>query len=170
MLIKNLNIITSLLLLSLFSTIATTAVKANTLETKELPSSSEFSAEPENYILSQSLGHDEYKGEPQLSWNDYQRGTIVGKNGSHISVITEDGTLIHQRNELPGEIGELAVGQVGETVLIVEEDGKKVVLEEAHPAWVEILQQDYEFSIDNDARLDPPLQARTAPLWRQLGY
>ena len=161
MLIKNLNILTSLLLLSLFSTISTNAVKANTLETKELPSSSEFSAEPENYLLSQSLGHQEYLGEPQMSWNDYQTGTIVGKNGSSISVITEDGTLIH---------GEWEIGSVGDTVLIVDEDGITEVIDSAYPAWVGTLEQDYEFSIDNDARLDPPLQERTAPLWRQLGY
>ena len=161
MLIKNLNILTSLLLLSLFSTISTNAVKANTLETKELPSSSEFSAEPENYLLSQSLGHQEYLGEPQMSWDDYQTGTIVGKNGSNISVITEDGSLIH---------GEWEIGSVGDTVLIVDEDGRAEVIDSAYPAWVGTLEQDYEFSIDNDARLDPPLQERTAPLWRQLGY
>ena len=96
-----------------------------------------------------------------MSWNDYQTGKIVGKNGSNISVITEDGSLIH---------GEWEIGSVGDTVLIVDEDGRTEVLEAAHPAWVGTLEQDYEFSIDNDARLDPPLQARTAPLWRQLGY
>ena len=170
MLIKNLNVLTSLLLLSLFSTISINAAKANTLETEELPSPSEFSEEQENYLISQSLGHEEYDGGPQMSWNDYQTGTIVGKNGSHISVVGEDGTLIHHRNELPGRIGATLSGQVGDTVLIVEEDGKKVVLQEAHPFWVETLQQDYEFSFDNDSRLDPPLQARTTPLWRQLGY
>ena len=169
MLIKNLNLLTSLLLLSLFSTISINAAKANNEETKELRDSSDLSAEQEPYILSQSLGHKEYLGEPQMSWNDYQTGTIVGKHGSTLSVVTEDGTLIHHRNELPGEIGELAVGRVGESVLIVEEDGKKVVLEEAHPAWVGTLQQDYGFSKENDYRSNPPLEARTAPLWQSLG-
>ena len=161
MLIKNLNLLTTLLLLSLFSTISINTAKANTGETKELRESSEFSAEQEPYILSQSLGHKEYLGEPQMSWNDYQTGTIVGKNGSNLSVVTQDGALIH---------GEWEIGEVGDSVLIVEEGGKKEVLESAHPAWVGTLQEDYGFSKDNDYRSNPSLEARTAPLWRQLGY
>ncbi len=156
MLIKNLNVLTSLLLLSLFTTISTNAAKANTLETKELQSPSEFAAEQEPYLLSQSLGHSEFAG-----WDDYQTGRIVGKNGSVISVIGEDGTLIH---------GGWEVGSVGDSVLIVEKDGKQEVIESASPAWVGTMEQDYEFKKEKDHRSDPELEARTAPLWQQLGY
>ena len=162
MLIKNINLLSNLLLLSVFSIISTNVAQANRLETKELQLqlSSEFPVEQEQYLISQSLGHNEYKGEPQMSWRDYQTGTVVGKNGSVISVVGDDGRLIH---------GGL-VGEVGDTVLLVEENGKTVVLEAAHPAWVGKLQEDSGFSIENDQRSDPPLEARTAPLWQALGY
>ena len=160
MLIKNIKILSNLLLLLVFCSISTNAAKANSIEERELQPSSELSAEKEQYLISQSLGHQEYKGEPQMSWNDYQTGTIVGVNGSVVSVLADDGTLLHAG----------LVGSVGDTVLIVEEDGKRVVLESAHPAWVGTLEQDYSFSKENDSRSDPPLQERTAPLWRALGY
>ena len=160
MLIKNIKILSNLLLLLVFCSISTNAAKANSIEEKDLQSSSELPAEQEQYLISQSLGHQEYKGEPQMSWNDYQTGTIVGVNGSVASVLADDGTLLHAG----------VVGSVGDTVLIVEENGNKVVLESAYPAWVGTLEQDYNFSKENDFRSDPPLQERTAPLWKALGY
>ena len=159
--IRNLNVLNGTLLLLIFSALSTNAVKANSLETKELQTPSEFSATQEHYLIAQSLGHEEWAGKPQMSWNDYQTGRVVGKNGSNLSVIADDGTLIH---------GDWEAAEIGDTVLIVEEDGKKEVLEAAHPAWVEVLEQESAFTKENDQRSDPPLEVRTAPLWRQLGY
>ena len=155
--IRNLNVLNGTLLLLIFSALSTNAVKANSLETKELQTPSEFSAAQEHYLIAQSLGHEEWDGKPQMSWNDYQTGRVVGKNGSNLSVIADDGTLIH---------GDWEAAEIGDTVLIVEEDGKKEVLE----AWVEVLEQESAFTKENDQRSDPPLEVRTAPLWRQLGY
>ena len=158
MLIKNIKTLSNLLLFLVLCSISTNAAKANTIENKELQSTSESIAEP--YLISQSLGHNEYDGRPQMSWDDYQRGTIVGVNGSVASIIADDGTLLHAGG----------VGSIGDTVLIGQEDGKTVVLQASEPAWVGTLQQDYEFSIEKDRRSDPPLEARTAPLWQALGY
>ena len=162
MLIKNIKIMGNLLLLLVFCTISTTTANANTntLEKKELQSSSKSPTEQRQFLISQSLGHKEYAGGSQMSWDDYQTGTIVGVNGSVASIVADDGTLLHAGG----------VGSIGDTVLIGQEDGKTVVLEAAHPAWVGTLQQDYGFSRENDRRSDPPLEARTAPLWRALGY
>lgn len=160
MLIKNIKTLGNLLLLLVFCAISTNAAKANTLENKEQQSASQSPIEQEQYLISQSLGHDEYAGDPQLRWDDYQTGTIVGLNGSVASVVADDGTLLHGSG----------VGSVGDTVLIVEENGKKMVLEASHPAWVGTLEEDYSYNRANDYRSDPPLEARTAPLWRALGY
>ncbi|MGK7893066.1 MAG: hypothetical protein AB4372_05365 [Xenococcus sp. (in: cyanobacteria)] len=158
MLIKAINAAKNFLLLLVFFSISTNAAKANTIENKELPSTSESTAE--QYLISQSLGHEEYSGGTQMSWDDYQTGTIVGINGSVASIVADDGTLLHAGG----------VGSIGDTVLIGQEDGKTVVLQAAQPAWVGTLQQDYGFSRENDRRSDPPLEARTAPLWQALGY
>ncbi len=155
------NALTSLLLLLLFSTISANSAKANTLSAKEPQPPSKFSAEQEHYLLSQALGHDEWDGRPQMSWDDYQIGTIKGRAGDIISVVAEDGTVLE---------GLTPSFFKGSNVLIGERDGKKVVLDFAHPPWIETLLEDYGFSIDNDYRSDPPLEVRTAPLWQQLGY
>ncbi|MGK7895283.1 MAG: hypothetical protein AB4372_17085 [Xenococcus sp. (in: cyanobacteria)] len=54
--------------------------------------------------------------------------------------------------------------------MISNEDGETVVLEAAHPPWVGTLEEDYSYSRENDYRSNPPLEARTAPLWQALGY
>lgn len=161
MFFRNFTTLSNLILLFVFCSLSTDAAKANEVETKKQQSFLELpTTQQDQHLISQSLGHQEYKGEPQMSWYDYQTGTIVGVNGSVASVVADDGTLLHAG----------VVGSVGDTVLIVEEDGKPVVLEAAHPAWVGTLEEDYDFIKENDSRIDPPLEARTAPLWRALGY
>ena len=43
-------------------------------------------------VQAQSLGHDEYDGGPQMSWNDYQTGTITNQNFSVNGNITVNGS------------------------------------------------------------------------------
>ena len=74
-------------------------------------------------LQAQSLGHEDYIDEPQMSWYDYQTGTIVGKTGTWISVITENGVPFPDINFPDSE--NMEVGEVGDIVLIVqEEDGQ----------------------------------------------
>ena len=156
--------LTSLLLLLSFSTISANAAKANTLEAQEPQPPSEFSAEPENYLLSQALGH-----ESEIGWDDYQIGTIKGRAGDIIHVVGMDDGM-NFRALVPSKNGFNPSLIEGSNVLIGEENGRKVVIEFVGPPWVETLMNDYGFSIEKDYRSDPPLEARTAPLWQQLGY
>ncbi|ELS04022.1 hypothetical protein Xen7305DRAFT_00037500 [Xenococcus sp. PCC 7305] len=124
----------SLFAISLLLGIVGTA-KANPNPTQHLL------AEP--LYLSQSLGHQEYKGKPQMSWDDYELGKVVGHYGGTASVSLEDGTILRCSS---------SVGAIGDHVLVVEEDGEKVVLDSARPAWVGTLINDYEFNLEKDRR------------------
>ena len=157
--------LTSLLLLLSFSTISASAAKANTLEAQEPQQPSEFAAEQENYLLAQALGY-----ESEIGWDEYQLGTIKARAGNLISVVGLDDGLVFS-GVIPSENGLNPRLLEGPNVLIGEnDDGRKIVIEFVGPAWVETLMNDYGFSIEKDFRSDPPLEARTAPLWQQLGY
>ncbi len=166
--IKNLNTITSLLLLLLLSkvSVSVNAANANSFGAKERYQSTEYAAEQEKYLLSQALGHSDKNG-AQMSWDDYTIGRIVNKAGEQAFILMEDGITFQQEAPLvyQGQRGAVA----GEDVLIVNKDGKNVVIDIAHPAWIQTLIEDYNFSIENDKKSDPPLEERTAPLWQQLG-
>ena len=87
-----------------------------------------------------------------------------------ISVVGLDDGLVFS-GVIPSENGLNPRLLEGPNVLIGENrDGRKIVIEFVGPAWVETLMNDYGFSIEKDFRSDPPLEARTAPLWQQLGY
>ncbi len=157
--------LTSLLLLLSFSTISANAAKANTLEAKESQQPSEFAAEQENYLLAQTLGH-----ESEINWGDYQIGTIKARAGNLISVVGMDDGLVFT-GVIPSENRLNPSLLEGPNVLIGENrDGRKIAIEFVGPPWVETLMNDYGFSIEKDFRSDPPLEARTAPLWQHLGY
>ncbi len=162
--IKNLNTLSSMLLLLLVSTVSANTVNANTLEAKEQPQSPEYVGEPENYLLSQALGHDEYDGGPQMNWSNYQIGKINAYSGEIISV-----TGWKNPTSFNTEAPFGAFASSGSYVLIVPMEGENVVVDLAHPYWIGTLIEDYGFRIENDRRSDPTLQERTAPLWRQLG-
>ncbi|MGB5634373.1 MAG: hypothetical protein WBM44_08490 [Waterburya sp.] len=130
---NNSKVLGGTLLFLLLQVISVNSVKAN--PTHEIPD--------EPIYLSQARGHEAYKGEPQMSWDDYEIGKIVAKYEGTVSVLTEDGTVIRVR---PAS----SVGSTGDNVLIVEEDGKKVVVGSTHPAWLGTLIEEYNFSIEND--------------------
>ncbi|MDJ0577131.1 MAG: hypothetical protein QNJ65_18470 [Xenococcaceae cyanobacterium MO_234.B1] len=160
--IKNLNTLSSMLLLLLVSTVSANTANANTLGAKEQPQSPEYVAEPENYLLSQALGH--YEGGSQMNWSDYKIGKINTYAGDVLSV-----SLIDERTSFNGEAPFNAVSSSSYNVLVVQEGEKSIVLDFARPRWIGTLLKDYGFSIEKDRRSDPPLQVRTEPLWRQLG-
>ncbi len=42
-------------------------------------------------LVSQLRGHNTYDGKPQIEWENYSLGRVVGKSGRKMSILTEDG-------------------------------------------------------------------------------
>ncbi|ELS00658.1 hypothetical protein Xen7305DRAFT_00003590 [Xenococcus sp. PCC 7305] len=98
--------------------------------------------------LSQSLGHQEYKGESQgeSQIDDYEAEKIVSHYGVTISVFpvsSEDETIVRASSSVD------SIGSIGDNVLVFEEDGKRVIVGSAPPAWVGTLIKDYGLNIED---------------------
>ncbi len=160
---NNLKVLGGMLLLLSVSAVSANPAKANPAGEKV----------DEPIYSSQALGHQEYAGEPQMMWSDYEIGTIHSIVGDVVFYTLEDGSRFVQRGVTrEGKVYITSDESVvsGSNILIVRgEEGKPVIFSEGHPMWINALVEDYGFSIAKDKRLEPPLLERTAPIWRSLG-
>jgi hypothetical protein len=88
----------------------------------------------EPQVISQLLGHDRYKDEPQMNGDDYLMGRVVGRAGTMVSVLLDDGTLFSTSSTVAP----------GNNVLVsTNEKGNYFIVDAAHPTWIYKLVEDY---------------------------
>jgi hypothetical protein len=108
-------------------------------------------------LLSQLRGHDIYDNEPQMKWDNYSLGRVVGKSGGIMSILVEDGTSFQ------------ADGYVrpGSDVLVAQdENGEYYLVSASHSEWISYLEEDY--GVKRNKNYPVPLLERTAPIWAEI--
>lgn len=130
-------------------------VKANLIPETKSESLEELQFDFRESLLSQLLGHDVYKGDPQIEWNGYMLGRVVAKVGNILFVKLPDGSHFQDTGS----------ARPGNDVLVEEVDGKYYVVQTAHSAWISHLEADYGWrritAVEN-------LNERTAAIWSEL--
>lgn len=159
---KNLKFLTGLGLTIFLTSVISTPAKAGlipdiiskSLEKLKNDSSEELVKES-SQELSQLLGHDVYDGKPQIEWNNYILGRVVGKVGKILFVKLPDGTHFN-------DVGE---GYPGSDVLVEEVDGRYHIVGMAHSPWISTLKAKYGW---RRVTATGNLNERTAAIWEEL--
>ena len=120
--------------------------------------SSETGEQKEDSVLiSQLRGHNSYAGEPQMSWENYVLGRVVGKSGSWMSIKTEDGAVFQAEGSV----------SPGSNVLVdKDETGAYYLVSASEAEWIEILEADYGWK--RNAVTQASLNERTAAIWAEI--
>lgn len=110
----------------------------------------------EDILLSQLRGHDTYDGKPQMQWQDYSLGKVVGKSGGIMSILVEDGTSFQADGYVrPGS--DVLVGK--------DENGEYYLVSAAESEWISILRSDYGWK---RTVAQAALNERTAAIWSEI--
>jgi hypothetical protein len=159
---KNVKIFTSLGLTMFLTSAVCSPAKANLIPdiiSKSLEklknNSSEELVEETPKELSQLQGHDTYDGKPQIEWDGYMLGRVVGKAGNILFVKLSDGTYFN-------DVGE---GYPGNDVLVEEVDGRYHIVGKAHAPWISTLKSKYGW---RRVTVSTNLNERTAAIWEEL--
>jgi GTPase SAR1 family protein len=153
---KKLSVLASVGLTLLASSFLTNPVKANVVSEAKSESLEQINVDSSQILISQDLGHDEYDGSPQMEWNNYQLGKVVGIAGNIKFILLPDGTYFSAAG----------AGYPGGNVLVEEIDEEYRIVDVSHAAWITHLEADYGWR--RVTRIQPPLLERTAPIWAQL--
>ncbi len=149
----NLKMFSSLGLGVLLSLVSFSSVKAQTQDTPSA-STSENSSE---LIISQLRGHNTHMGEPQIEWEEYLLGRVVGKSGGIIFILLEDGTSFTASG---------SVAPSSNVLVVKNANGRYSFVQASEAEWISILKSKYGYK-----RLDgsyAALNQRTAALWKEL--
>lgn len=106
-------------------------------------------------LIGQLGGHETYKNEAQMSWDQYMIGRVIGKAGNILFVKLPDGKSFQAGGDVPP----------GCDVLVQMVDGRYEVAGIAHSGWISRLQSDYGWK---QVTAMGSLNERTAAIWSEL--
>lgn len=138
------------------SSIVVSPVKANLVPEIKSESLTQIDINSQDDLMSQLRGHDVYDAKPQIEWNGYMLGRVVGKAGKILFVKLPDGTYFN-------DVGE---GYPGVDVLVEQVNGRYKIAGIAHSGWISILESKYGWRKIADS--SGSLNERTAAIWREL--
>jgi hypothetical protein len=168
-LIKNLKLLTGMLLLLSLSIVSASPAKAALTEEQLQHHQSDHpgNTEKDAHLLSQLPGHDLYDGGEQISPTEYKIGRVVGKTGNILFIVLQDGTGTYFRTSGSANPGaDVLVGESDGVYYIVGTDTLPYMnsvggMDTAHPMWISRLEL-------KEVPQSGSLSSRTAPLWQQL--
>lgn len=144
---KKLSILASLGLTILASSAFVNSAKADVVLDKNSES---------KRLIGQLGGHETYKNEAQMSWDEYMIGRVIGKSGGILFVQLPDGESFQTGGTVcPGS-----------DVLVQMVDGRYQVMGIAHSGWISRLQSDYGWK---QVSASASLNERTAAIWESFG-
>lgn len=151
---KKLTILVTLGIGLLGNSLLSTSAKAGLVPLDELKSIDAVNS-PQDQLIAQLRGHDVYDGKPQIEWNDYLLGRVIGEAGSIKFIKVSDGGYFHASGS----------AYAGEDVLVEKVDGGYKLIGRAHTPWISKLEANYGYKRVAESS---SLKDRTASLWKAL--